>query len=244
MVLRRYVRPEVNADEPDLAEREARTLRFAEQLEVATPRLVALDPTGDDAGVPALIMTRLAGRLDWAPTDLERWLHRLVGLLPQVHGAVLPEPGVVRAFAPDTPASWEPPPWARKPRIWERAAEIYQQPPSDLGAVFVHGDFHPGNVLWQRDKVTRLVDWQAARVGPSSRDVATCRGNLFTYGLDVAERFTHIWERLSGETFYPWAELVGIIGDLDSLREEPAHRDHPITEEVLGRAVAELGSRS
>ncbi|MGH9106151.1 MAG: phosphotransferase family protein [Acidimicrobiales bacterium] len=235
------MRPEVNDEEPDLAAREARSLCFVEQLEVATPRLLAVDPTGDDAGVPALLMTYLPGRLDWSPSDMERWLHSLADLLPRIHSAELPAPRAIPAFAPDTPSNWEPPPWARRPRIWERAIEIYHRQPPDLAAVFLHGDFHPGNVLWRRGVVSGIVDWQGACVGPSSRDVAHCRANLFAFGLDVADRFTRIWERLTSECFHPWAELIGIIGDLHSLREEPPHRDDVITEEVLGRALAQLG---
>ena len=51
-MLRRYVRPEVNEEEPDIAKQEAEVLRFVEPLDVPTPRLLAVDPTGDEAGVP------------------------------------------------------------------------------------------------------------------------------------------------------------------------------------------------
>ena len=59
-VLRRYVRPD--PDEPDPAGREARALRLAEAADVPTPALLAVDPDGTGAGVPALLMTRLPGR--------------------------------------------------------------------------------------------------------------------------------------------------------------------------------------
>jgi Ser/Thr protein kinase RdoA (MazF antagonist) len=59
-----------------------------------------------------------------------------------------------------------------------------------LPEVLVHGDFHPGNVLWRRGVVSRVVDWQAACTGPAVIDVAQCRVNLLTIGTDAAERFT------------------------------------------------------
>ncbi len=43
--------------------------------------------------------------------------------------------------------------------------------------VFVHRDFHPGNVLWRRAKVTGL------------RGRRPLPGNLLRYGLEVADRF-------------------------------------------------------
>ncbi len=83
VVLRRYVRPEVNAEDPDIAEREALVLHLVEAVDVPTPRLVAVDPTGREAEVPAVLMSRLPGRVEWSPADLDRWLGHLAELLRQ-----------------------------------------------------------------------------------------------------------------------------------------------------------------
>ena len=79
-VVRRYVRPELNPDEPDIAEREARALRAAGPMGVPTPDLLTIDPTGAGAGVPAVLMSRLPGRVDWWPSDANRWLRPLAEL--------------------------------------------------------------------------------------------------------------------------------------------------------------------
>lgn len=243
VVLRRYVRPEVNEDEPDIAEREADVLRFVETVDVPTPNLLAVDPTGADAGVPSILMSRVPGRVDWSPLDMDRWLHRLAALLPRIHVAHVPRSGVIRPFSPEVPMSYEPPPWARWPTIWERAVEIYHGPAPVYAAVFIQRDFHPGNVLWRRGTVTGVVDWQAASLGPAWADVAHCCVNLFRYGLEVADRFTDIWEQLSGRSYHPWAEVVGIVGFLDGLRDE-YQSDGSVMEEALARAVAEMGNAS
>ncbi len=241
VVLRRYVRPDVNEDEPDIAEREARVLRFVEAVDVPTPRLLALDPTGADAGVPSILMSRVPGRVDWSPSDMDGWLHQLAALLPRIHAAPIPRPGVIRPFSPEVPTSYEPPPWARWPTIWEQAVEMYHGPAPDYTAVFIQRDFHPGNVLWRRGTVTGVVDWQAACIGPAWADVAHCRVNLFRYGLEVADRFTNMWEQLSGWSYHPWAEVVGIIGFLDRLRDD-AQSDSSVMEEALARALRETGN--
>lgn len=243
VVLRRYVRPELNAEEPDAAACEARALRLVETVDLPTPLLVALDATGAEAGVPAIMMSRLPGRVDWSPVDLSSWLARLADILPTVHGAALPAPGVLRAFVPWAQESYEPPPWTARPRVWERAVELVHGPPPALPAVFIQRDFRPGNVLWRRQRVSGIVDWQAARVGPASVDVGHCRANLLRLGLAAVDRFTTIWEHLTGEIYHPWAEVVAIVGLLDALRDDPGS-DAPVMEEALGRALGELGRPS
>jgi len=242
-VLRRYVRPEVNAEEPDIAEREARALRAAEAVGVPTPALLAVDASGADAGVPAVLMSRLPGRVDWWPSDMERWLRRLAGLLPAIHAAPLPPAGGLRPFAPDPQASYRPPGWARYPRVWERAAEISHAPPPRLPAVLLHRDFHPGNVLWRRGAVSGVVDWQAACTGPAVADVGHCRVNLLDFGADAAQRFTALWQRAAGATYHPWADVVTIIGFLDDLRDDGGS-ERLLVEDMLAHAVAELGGTS
>lgn len=165
-VLRRYVRPELNAEEPDIAAREARVLGVAGSSGIPTPQLLAVDPDGTGAGVPAILMSRLPGRVEWWPPDTGRWLRRLAELLPRIHATPLAAPGTLPRFAPHLQDSYQPPVWTRQPRLWERAAEISHGPAPNLPAVLVHRDFHPGNVLWQRGVVTGVVDWQAACTGP------------------------------------------------------------------------------
>jgi aminoglycoside phosphotransferase (APT) family kinase protein len=243
-VLRRYVRPEVNEEEPDMARREAEVLRFVEQLDVPTPRLLAVDPTGDEAGVPALLMSRLPGHVDWWPKDAGPWLRGLAEVLPRIHTSPLtPRPGVIRPFAPYQQRSYEPPSWARHPRVWEEAVEIFHGPAPDEPVVLIQRDFHPGNVLWRYGKVSGVVDWQAASIGPAALDVAHCRANLLGYSRDVAERFTALWERASGARYHPWAEVVTVIGFLDDLRDKQGS-GHDLVEDLLAQAVAELRRRT
>jgi aminoglycoside phosphotransferase (APT) family kinase protein len=243
VVLRRYVRADLNAEEPDVAAREARALRFVEPLAVPTPHLLALDPTGAEAGEPALVMTRLAGRVDWWPSDLEPWLRGLVQVLPAIHTAPLPPPGWLPPYAPYRQSSYQPPPWARHPRMWERAVEVALGPAPELPAVLVQRDFHPGNVLWRHSRVSGVVDWQAASVGPAVVDVAHCRANLLGFDRAVADRFTALWEQEFGATFHPWADIVTIVGFLDDLRSGWGSEKHLI-EEVLADAVAQLDAGS
>jgi aminoglycoside phosphotransferase (APT) family kinase protein len=242
-VLRRYVRPEHNEQEPDAAGREARALHAARRAGVPVPALLAADPAGTGAGVPAVLMSRLPGRVDWWPADTDGWLRCLAEILPAIHAAPLPPAGVLPRFAPYPQASYQPPGWARHPRVWERAAEISREPPPRLPEVLVHRDFHPGNVLWRRRAVSGVVDWEGACVGPGAADVAHCRVNLLDFGAGAVQRFTAVWQQAAGAAYHPWGDIVTIVGFLDDLREDRGPERH-LAEDMLARAVAELGGSS
>lgn len=146
LVLRCYVRADLNQEEPDLAVRESAALRAAVGAEIPTPELVAVDPMGERVGVPALLMTWLPGRVVWDPARVDRWLQRLAEVLPAVHAVDSGrEPvGVYENYAQE---SYAPPKWATKPAIWERAVEVFHGPILDVGRCFIHRDYHPGNPL-------------------------------------------------------------------------------------------------
>ena len=217
-VLRRYVRPD--PDEPDPAAAEARALRLAQATGVPTPALLAVDPDGTQAGVPALLMTRLPGRVDWWPSDPDRWLDAWPGCC-RASTAPRSRPADSSArFAPYRQASYRPPAWARYPRVWERAAEISRGPAPDLPAVLLHRDFHPGNVLWRHGRVSGVVDWQGACAGPAAADVAHCRVNLLTIGAEVS-RALHRLVGTGGRRRLP---PVGQRGHHRRLPRRPARR--------------------
>src|SRR5690349_18867671 len=69
LVLRRFVRAGWLAEEPDLARHEAAALELAGASGLPVPRLVAVDGDGAAAGAPAVLMTRLAGAVDWRPRE-------------------------------------------------------------------------------------------------------------------------------------------------------------------------------
>ncbi|MEX1007899.1 MAG: aminoglycoside phosphotransferase family protein [Acidimicrobiia bacterium] len=240
VVLRRYVRPEVNLEEPDIAEREQHALQLTEATDIPTPRLLGCDPTGTDAGVPSLLMSRLPGRLVWSPTHMEVWLRRLAAVLAPIHATPLPAQHGIRPFAPYEPERWDPPPWLRRPSLWSRAVDIFHGPVLDAPNVFIHRDYHPGNVLWRRGRVAGVVDWQAASIGPASIDVGFCRLNLLRrFDFQVAARFTDLCEDLTHTRYHPWAEVVLLVDVLDSGHDTPP-RDQETLEGMLARALAEL----
>lgn len=238
LVLRCYVRPDLNEEEPDLSQREAAALRTATRVDVPTPELVDVDAAGGVVGVPAVLMTWLPGRVVWDPKSPMRWLTRLAEVLPVIHAGDTTTVGLGSYFNYEQD-SYEPPGWASDPHVWERAIDIFHGPILETSRCFVHRDFHPGNVLWQRGRVSGVVDWQSACVGPPSIDVAHCRANLLRYAPELADAYTEVAEQATGRPFHRWGDIATLVGMLDGLRTRPPRpAGRAAIERALQHAVA------
>jgi len=239
VVLRRYVLRAEFEEEPDIAAREARVLAMLERSPLNTPRLLAVDPDGDEAGAPAVLMSRVRGRLDWTPSHLSGWLHELAAVLPILHDTDADSD--VQAFQPYEPDSWDPPPWLQDRRVWERLVAVYHGPRLDDDSVFIHRDYHPGNVLFLRGRAHAVVDWQSASIGPRSADVWHCRANLLgRFGIAVADEFLAAWQAISGVSYNPWTELVMLVDTL-GWGGHRTPREQQELEELAAKRLAEHG---
>ncbi len=241
LVLRCHVRPELEDEASSAVAREAAVLRTVASIGVSTPELVAQDVTGAEAGVPCVLMTWLPGRVVWDPKVLTRWLAGLAGVLPGLHGAVTDDADL-GDYANYEQVSYEPPAWVANRPAWERAVEIFHGPVLDPERCFVHRDFHPGNVLWQRGRVSGVVDWASGCLGPPSVDIGHCRANFLGYAPDLADLYTERAERATGRPFHPWADIAALIGMLDGLRLHPPRpAGRRAIERAIERAVADCG---
>jgi aminoglycoside phosphotransferase (APT) family kinase protein len=213
LVLRRYTNLEWLADEPDLALHEATNLKTVSLANLPTPVLVDFDSDGSVCDVPAILMTELPGFVDLAPSDFNDWLHRQAEALVPIHTIALQE--YPWHYAPyNNIHQLEIPDWSQEPQLWEKALDIIRGPIPAHRESFIHRDYHPVNVLWQNDRITGIVDWVNACLGPSAIDVAWCRANLaIMYGTSVADQFLKYYQSLAGTIFdyHPFWDLMVII---------------------------------
>jgi len=242
VVLRRYVVAEVLRNLPAVAAQEIAALGLASDAPVPTPELVAADQHADDTDAPTVVMSLLPGKPWWEPNRRHDWLDQLVDALIAFHAVEIPEGVSLPAIRRYNQTSYTPPRWAERPRVWDTAIEVFHEPIPDVDIGFVHRDFHPGNTLWRRTELTGVVDWQAACRGPASIDPGHLRMNLLLYNAPLAEELRVTWQRRSGQTYHPWADVMSIIGFLDNLRDQPpdSAARHAI-ETALTDAVGALG---
>jgi aminoglycoside phosphotransferase (APT) family kinase protein len=214
LILRRFVRADWLAEEPDVPRREAAALELLATTAVPTPGLVAVDETGAAAGVPALLMTRLPGKIDWEPAGLDTYLARLAAPLPEIHATPLPPAHPIPDYRPYELEAGGPPRWSAEPGLWERAFEAFRTPPPARERRFIHRDYHPGNVLWRAGAVSGIVDWPNASVGSPDADAGHCRMNLAgAIGPHAADRFLARYLAISGrEDYHPYWDLAAVLG--------------------------------
>ena len=205
VVLRRWTPSEWDTTEEaaQFVEREGHVLRGLESTDIPAPQVLAIDPTGESTGVPSLLMTRVPGRMDLTPTNPKGWLLQIAGMAARIH----------ELDVDAEPYRWKQrtvpiPPWASRPADWRAAAELVRGPAPAHEARFAHGDYQHFNFLWQRGRLTGVVDWVAAFRGPADVDVGHCRLNLaILYSAQLAADFLAAYEADAGRRVDPYWDI-------------------------------------
>ena len=241
VVLRRFLRHEQQAERPSRARLEANALEHVAAAPIPTPSLLGCDPDGRLTGVPTVLMTELPGQPCWDGQPRTRWAHQLAETAVAIHQLPLPAPCATRGYRRYGQQSYEPPRWAADRNTWDQAIHIFHGPTPAGPVCFIHRDFHPGNLLWQRSHLSGVVDWESASVGPPHVDLGHCRLNFFYGTADLADLLVRAWEQIAGASYNPWGDIVAVIGVLDSLRVTPPSRSaREALEDALARAISNV----
>jgi aminoglycoside phosphotransferase (APT) family kinase protein len=181
---------------------ETAVLMKLERSGIPVPRVIA-STTDAVLGGPAVLMTRLPGEVQLMPDDRERWLRAMAQMLARIHALAIDE----KPFASWLDRQhWSPPPDASRPGVWAQAIALVAEERAPTRTCFLHRDYQHFNLLWSRERLTGVVDWSEACVGPPEIDVGHCRLNLTVlFSADVADRFREMYEAESGyKVDAPW----------------------------------------
>ena len=187
---------------------ETAVLRQLEGSAIPAPRVI--ESTTDAAlGGPAILMTCLPGTVHLLPRDRERWLRQMAQTLARIHALALD----VKPFE-----SWldhsqlAPPPDASRAEVWRDAIALAAGEPAPRRTCFLHRDYQHFNLLWSRERLTGVVDWSEACLGPPEIDVGHCRLNLAVLvSASVADRFLAMYEAESGHRVNAWWDVQALL---------------------------------
>jgi aminoglycoside phosphotransferase (APT) family kinase protein len=196
VIVRRYG-PYMQRTDPAAVEREFKLLDVLTHFGQPVPRPLHLDALGGPFGAPTILMTRVPGRPLLAPRNLSAYLDQMARALVRLHEIPTPELDflpdqsvyVARALGDDRAPSasgdrLQADVWAAARRLWPRVSSATRE------KTLLHGDYWPGNLLWLRQRLVGIVDWEQPRLGDPAKDVATCRGDLsILFGLAAADEF-------------------------------------------------------
>lgn len=217
VVVRQFNNEEWLKEEPDVVIHEANSLHLAEKVAVQTPNLMAYDKTGENCGMPAVLMSTLDGAVNLKPNDFNVWVNRLAQTLVAIHN-VSADIFKWKYFSYHDVETWPLPNWTRYPDVWKRLLKIAQGPMPAIEPCFIHRDYHPANVLWLGEQISGVVDWVNACHGPAGVDVGHCRVNLaMLYGVETADAFLNAYEQHAGTKFLyePYWDIIALIDILD-----------------------------
>ncbi len=217
LVLRRWARPDWEAEDPDYTvERETWVLELLHSTQVPAPAVVAADPSGVRCDVPAMLLTRLAGDPPH-PADIagDGFCRQLAETLAGIHAVDGAAEAQLHAYRLNydrlraTPALWMP-----ATPVWRQATAVVREPPPATAMTLIHRAYHPENTLWSRRRLTGVVDWTQASLGPPALDVGHMRWNLVAdHGQAVADEFLACYRATTGTMFgdQPYWDLVSLL---------------------------------
>jgi aminoglycoside phosphotransferase (APT) family kinase protein len=256
VVVRRYGEYSQRVD-PAACAREYRLLTALAKTDFPAPRPLILDAEGGPFGAPTVVMTRVPGRPECAPRDLSDYLQQMAQTLADLHN--LSTQGLdflsnQRDMVNRTLGSPKETDDPLQRAVWEAARAAWPLASQSQQRVLVHGDYWPGNILWRRGRLVGLVDWEQPRLGEPTKDVATCRGDLWVlFGRAAADEFLdryvaaggqpvnelRFWELLISTWAVPempdWAVAYRVLGRPDLTADVATPRIREFAQAALSR---------
>jgi len=217
-------------------------LRAAAGLSLCAPRPLALDESRLLLPHPFLLLAHIGGETAFRASPAVSRIVPMAEALARIYAAPV-------ADFPAPPLRDDPLPELFRflPQDAEfdalRARLAGMTPASAAGpATLRHGDFRPGNLLWQDEQIAGIPDWEDAACGEPLSDVACTALELkYVAGREGAESFLRAYDRLRPiAPPRPLADLCrrcgpAFHGRLGPAREVSAQRNLPVSRDALRR---------
>src|SRR5699024_10262619 len=203
-------------EEKDILLQEKHQLKQVADSQIPAPRFIAVDPYGENCGIPTLMMTKLPGHIQ-ATIPINQMLEHLANCANMNHQTKINnQQYFYEAYMQIE--TLEIPQWTRYPAVWKALYDYIQQ--TDMPAYevrFIHRDFHLNNMLWDKGTISGVVDWINSCMGPKYIDIAHCRWNLaMTHSVQEADIFLQKYEELqSGGDSYQIYWDIRALFDID-----------------------------
>jgi len=205
---------------PAAARDEFRLLEILHPLGLHTPSPILLDESSEIHSSPFLVIEFIEGEILIAAEKPVERAGQLAEHLAAIHAVMVEQLGL--GFLPKLPSNLD---QLAPTRSEPLTALIDEEPirralaiawPIETGnaPTLLHGDFWPGNTVWQNGRLVRVIDWEEACIGEPLWDVAIARLDiLLMFGFEVTEVFTETYLSKSNTRFaaLPWFDLLAAL---------------------------------
>jgi len=194
-------------DRGEKAAREFKTLALLQQHHIPAPAPLLLDKSGELLGSPGIVTSFMPGQQTIRPANQAAWAIELAQTLAQIHAIPLAEADKRFLLNGNEEVVWFLRNANAKEKMWmhpdgrstwqavhDLLPTIQPVPPA-----LVHIDYWLGNILWQEDRITAVLDWEEASFGDPGYDVAYLRLELAMLGTEkLANAFLKAYEQAYG----------------------------------------------
>ncbi|MBC7879180.1 MAG: phosphotransferase [Anaerolineales bacterium] len=207
IVVRRY-KVFGDYDRAEKARREFKTFQLLNQHQVPAPEVLYLDETGGVLGIPGIVTRFVEGKLIMdAPSNPLDWARKLAKTLAKIHSIPCKEEEQKFLLRGNEEATWflkydAPPKYMQEypggADLWHLMKNLYTKIQADV-PVLLHIDYWSGNILWDENEISAVIDWEEAAYGDPAVDVAYARMNMILMGLpNAADEFLQVYEAETG----------------------------------------------
>jgi len=184
---------------PHAAADEFKLLQILHAAGLATPAPYQLDRSGKIFSTPYMVLEYIEGKPEFAPSNLTDFILQLAAQLARIHRVDC----LRLSFLPKQAEGLADSLGKRPKKVDEsldegcirQTLESAWPLPQRNASVLLHGDYWPGNVLWQDEELVAVIDWEDAKLGDPLTDLAISRLDiLWIFGIDAMTSFTHHYE--------------------------------------------------
>ena len=217
--------------DPNVALIEFKAAKLARRYGVPAPEPYHLSRAGEVFSTPCVVMEHVAGTHDFSPLDPAGYVHQLACQLKSIHEVdgskadltfltPLSDYVTERLREPPEPLDES----KSEGRIRDALAPAWPLPAHN-SPVLLHGDFWPGNVIWNEGSIAAVIDWEDAGRGDPMFDLASARLEiLWAFGAEAMDEFTRSYASMTGVdlTDLSYWDLAAVLishSDVEELAE-------------------------
>jgi aminoglycoside phosphotransferase (APT) family kinase protein len=216
------------ADNPQIAADELRLLNILHAEGLPTPQPYYVDASGDLFETPVIVMEYIEGSTEFAPASISDVVRQMAAQLVRIHA--IDSITHHLSFLPQQEQRYADNLRNRPTKLDEsldegRIRDILEAAwplPRHNVPVLLHGDYWPGNILWQEGQFAAVIDWEDAAVGDPSADVGNARMEiLWSFGVEAMQQFTEHYRALNPINFanLPYWDLCAALRPASKIGE-------------------------